>query len=61
MDRHEEFATLRKGMGLSRRRLAELLDRSEFWVRNIEQGQQPCPRYAILALRRLQEHPEERE
>lgn len=55
MDRNQ-FIAIRKALGLSQRTLAVVLGRSIAWVQGIEQGKYACPRYADLAMRRLDEH-----
>lgn len=52
-DLRSEFVTLRHEMGMSQPQAAAALDRSASWVRGIEQGQSPCPVYAVLAMRAL--------
>ena len=49
----QEFIAIRKELELRQEDVAASLERSLGWVRRIEQGQIDCPRYAILALRRL--------
>lgn len=61
MDRVDEFKNLRKEMSLTQEQAARLLDRSTAWVKKLERRAAPTvPRYAILAMRYLKEHPEER-
>lgn len=61
MDRVDEFRRLRLEMDLTQDEAASLLDRSKAWVKKLEQRALPVvPRYAILAMRYLKEHPEER-
>lgn len=52
-----DFARLRKDTGLTQRVLADRLDRSVGWVRDLEQGREPVPAYAIYAMRYLADHP----
>ncbi len=43
-------ARARRGLGLSQRKLAAIMDRSPSWVREIENGAQFAPPYLLQAL-----------
>lgn len=49
----QEFVRLRTELGMTQAELAAKLERSLGWVRRVEQGQLPCPMYAVYALRYL--------
>ena len=51
-----DFIAIRKALGLSQRELGTVLGRSVGWIQGVEQGKYPCPNYAALAMRRLDEH-----
>ena len=46
----------REALGLSQARLAEAMDRSASWVREVERGDQYAPPYLLLALARATGH-----
>ena len=48
----EAFAQLREQIG-TQHEVADLLERSVQWIRHIEQGRRPAPRYAVFALKYL--------